>query len=85
MSNLIDELKRDETVKRYIYLRTIIESNEEYLSVLKSKLSLNEAKKSNYYIEDVIDEYIEIEKMVKNDLEMVASIISSNININFLA
>lgn len=85
MNNLIEELRKDEVVKRYIYLRNIIESNETYMELLKSDLSLNKAKTSNFYAYSVIEEYIEIEKMVKNDLEMIAQIISSNININFLA
>ena len=84
MNNLIEELRKDEVVKRYIYLRNIIESNETYMELLKSDLSLNKAKTSNFYAYSVIEEYIEIEKMVKNDLEMIAQIISSNININFL-
>ena len=85
LNKLIDEIRKDETVKRYLYLRNIIESNDTYLELLKSDLSLNKAKTSNFYSYSVIEEYIEIEKMVKNDLEMIAEIINSNININFLA
>ena len=85
LNKLIDEIRKDETVKRYLYLRNIIESNDTYLELLKSDLSLNKAKTSNFYAYSVIEEYIEIEKMVKNDLEMIAEIINSNININFLA
>ena len=84
MNKIIDELKKDEVVKRYIYLRNIIESNNKYLSILKSDLSLNEAKTSNSYDESIVYEYLECEKMVKNDIEMICGIINTGLNINFL-
>ena len=85
MSKLIEELKADPTVKRYLYLRSIIASNEEYMAIVKSDLSLNKAKISNFDGMDVINEYIEVEKMVKSDLDLISSIINTEININFLA
>lgn len=85
LSKLIEELKADPTVKRYLYLRSIIASNEEYMAIVKSDLSLNKAKISNFDGMDVINEYIEVEKMVKSDLDLISSIINTEININFLA
>jgi len=84
LNKLISAIKTDEVVKRYLYLRSIIESNKEYLDILKSDLSLNKAKISSFNMESVINEYIEVEKMVKNDLEMISSIINSELDINFL-
>ena len=84
MNKLVSAIKADETVKYYLYLRSIIESNKEYSDILKSDLSLNKAKISNSSIENVINEYIEVEKMVKNDLEMICNIINSELDINFL-
>ena len=84
MNKLIDELKNDTVVKRYIYLRNIIESNGKYLDILKSDLSLNKAKTSNSYDESIINEYLECEKMVKNDIDLISSIINTGLNINFL-
>ena len=84
LNKLVCAIKADETVKYYLYLRSIIESNKEYSDILKSDLSLNKAKISNSSIENVINEYIEVEKMVKNDLEMICNIINSELDINFL-
>ena len=84
LNKLISAIKADETVKRYLYLRGIIESNKEYLDIIKSDLSLNKAKISNFDMENIINEYIEVEKMVKNDLEMISLIINSELDINFL-
>lgn len=84
MNKLIDELRKDTVVKRYIYLRNIIESNDKYLKLLKSDLSLNEAKISNSYEESIVNEYLECEKMVKNDIDLISSIINTGLNINFL-
>ena len=84
MNKLIDEIKNDTVVKRYIYLRNVIESNSKYLDLLKSDLSLNGAKTSNSYDESIINEYLECEKMVKNDIEMICGIINTGLNINFL-
>ncbi|MCR5461886.1 MAG: hypothetical protein K6E87_02345 [bacterium] len=84
MNKLIDELRKDTVVKRYIYLRNIIDSNDKYLKLLKSDLSLNEAKTSNSYEESIVNEYLECEKMVKNDIDLISSIINTGLNINFL-
>ena len=84
MSNIINALKADETVKKYIELRTKIMENDEYMAILKSDLSLNKAKIDNSPMEMVINEYIELEKMVRSDLEMISIIINNEININFL-
>ena len=82
MSNIINALKADETVKKYIELRTKIMENDEYMAILKSDLSLNKAKIDNSPMEMVINEYIELEKMVRSDLEMI-SIIINNHSIKF--
>ena len=58
--------------------------NDEYMAILKSDLSLNKAKIDNSPMEMVINEYIELEKMVRSDLEMISIIINNEININFL-
>jgi len=84
LSNIINALKADETVKKYIELRTKIMENDEYMAILKSDLSLNKAKIDNSPMEMVINEYIELEKMVRSDLEMISIIINNEININFL-
>jgi hypothetical protein len=84
LSKLVDALKEDETVKRYIYLRSVLMSNDEYKELLKSKLSLNDANIASFDIENLINEYSEVEKDVKNDLEMIGNIINDEININFL-
>lgn len=84
MNSIISALKADETVKKYIELRTKIMGNDEYMAILKSDLSLNKAKIDNYPMAIVIDEYIELEKMVRSDLEMISIIINNEININFL-
>ena len=55
------------------------------MAIVKSDLSLNKAKISNFDGMDVINEYIEVEKMVKSDLDLISSIINTEININFLA
>lgn len=81
---IIDELKRDETVKRYIELRKIITSNSTYLSSLKNELSLNNAKIDNLALNNLINEYLELKTMVKNDLEMICNIINDELNVNFL-
>lgn len=78
-------LKEDATVKRYIELRNIILANEELSRIVKSELSLNDAKIKSLDLENIVLEYFEIEKMVKNDLEMISTIINGEININFLA
>ena len=84
MSNLVKILKDDSTVKRYIELRNIILANKELSTIIMSDLSLNKAKIDNFEYENIIDEYSELEKMVKNDLEMISTIINGEININFL-
>lgn len=84
MSNLVKILKNDSTVKRYIKLRNIILANNELSTIIMSDLSLNKAKIDNFEYESIIDEYSELEKMVKNDLEMISTIINGEININFL-
>ena len=85
LNKIVELLKEDVTVKRYIELRNIILANEELKALLKSDLSLNEAKISSLDGADIIFEYNELEKMVKNDLEMISTIINGEININFLA
>ena len=85
MNKIVELLKEDVTVKRYIELRNIILANEELKALLKSDLSLNKAKISSLDGADIIFEYNELEKMVKNDLEMISTIINGEININFLA
>jgi len=84
LSNLVKILKNDSTVKRYIELRNIILANNELSTIIMSDLSLNKAKIDNFEYESIIDEYSELEKMVKNDLEMISTIINGEININFL-
>lgn len=84
MNKIVELLKEDVTVKRYIELRNIILANEELKELLKSDLSLNKAKISSLDGADIIFEYNELEKMVKNDLEMISTIINGEININFL-
>ena len=85
LNKIVELLKEDVTVKRYIELRNIILANEELKALLKSDLSLNKAKISSLDGADIIFEYNELEKMVKNDLEMISTIINGEININFLA
>lgn len=84
LNKIVELLKEDVTVKRYIELRNIILANEELKALLKSDLSLNKAKISSLDGADIIFEYNELEKMVKNDLEMISTIINGEININFL-
>ena len=84
MNKIVEVLKQDATVKRYIELRRIIESNDSYIELAKTDLSLNKAKIDNFYLENVINEYQELEKTVKNDLSMISNIINEAININFL-
>jgi len=79
------ELKNAKEVKRYIELRRIITSNSKYLRLSKTELSLNEAKIENLSLYEMINEYKELEKMIKEDLEMIGSIINEAIDINFLA
>lgn len=85
MTKLVELLKEDATVKRYIELRNIILANEDLKALVKSDLSLNEAKIKSLDGADIILEYNELEKMIKNDLEMISTIINGEININFLA
>ena len=85
LSKIVELLKEDVTVKRYIELRNIILANEDLKALVKSDLSLNEAKIKSLDGIDIIIEYNELEKMVKNDLEMISTIINGEININFLA
>lgn len=84
MNKIVLTLLEDKTVKRYIELRKIIESNDEYINLAKTDLSLNKAKIDNFYIENVINEYQELEKLLQNDLQMISNIINEAININFL-
>ena len=77
------ELKKDDNVKRYIELRKIILSNSEYIKLSKTDLSLNKANISNFSLINVINEYQELEIMIKNDLSMISSIINDAIDINF--
>ena len=84
MNKIALELAKDNNVKRYIELRNIIKSNDKYLSLLKSDLSLNKANIENNYMVDVILEYKELENIVKSDLSMIGDIINEAININFL-
>ena len=84
MNKIVSLLKEDVTVKRYIELRNIILANEELSRLVKSDLSLNEAKIDSFDLKDIVLEYFEIGKMVKNDLEMISTIINEAININFL-
>ena len=84
LNKIVEVLKQDATVKRYIELRRIIESNDSYIELAKTDLSLNKAKIDNFYLENVINEYQELEKTVKNDLSMISNIINEAININFL-
>ena len=84
LNKIVSLLKEDVTVKRYIELRNIILANEELSRLVKSDLSLNEAKIDSFDLKDIVLEYFEIEKMVKNDLEMISTIINEAININFL-
>ena len=84
LNKIVEVLKQDATVKRYIELRRIIESNDSYIELAKTDLSLNKAKIDNFYLENVINEYQELEKAVKNDLSMISNIINEAININFL-
>ena len=85
MNKIALELKKDSTVKRYIELRKIILSNEEYIKLSKTDLSLNKANISNLSLENLINEYQELEIMIKNDLSMISNIINEAININFLS
>ena len=85
MNKIALELKNSKEVKRYIELRKIITSNSDYLKLSKAELSLNEAKIENISVYEVINEYKELEKMIKDDLEMIGSIINEAIDINFLA
>jgi hypothetical protein len=84
LNKIVSLLKEDVTVKRYIELRNIILANEELSRLVKSDLSLNEAKIDSFDLKDIVLEYFEIEKIVKNDLEMISTIINEAININFL-
>lgn len=84
MNKIVLTLLEDKTVKRYIELRKIIESNDEYINLAKTDLSLNKAKIDNFYIENVINEYQELKKLLQNDLQMISNIINEAININFL-
>ena len=84
MNKIVDALKRDAIVKRYIELRKFILSNDSYTELAKTDLSLNKAKIDNFYLENIINEYQELEKVVQNDLSMISNIINEAININFL-
>ena len=84
MNKIALELKNDSVVKRYIELRKIITSNSEYIKLSKTDLSLSKANISNLSLENVINEYQELEIMIKNDLSLISSIINEAININFL-
>ena len=85
MNKIALALKNDDIVKRYIELRKIIMSNDSYIELAKTDLSLNKAKIDNFYLENVINEYQELEKAVQNDLSMISNIINEAININFLS
>ena len=78
------ELKNDSNVKRYIELRKIITSNEDYIKLSKTDLSLNKANIDNLSLENIINEYQELEIIIKNDLSMISNIINEAINVNFL-
>lgn len=84
MNKIVEVLINDKVVNRYIELRKIILSNEEYYSLVKTDLSLNKAKIDNFYIENIINEYQELEKVIQNDLSLIGHIINEAININFL-
>ncbi|MCR5308440.1 MAG: hypothetical protein K6E24_05550 [bacterium] len=83
MNRIAIELKNNDIVKRYIELRKIILSNDEYIKLSKTDLSLSEAKIDNFPLIEMIYEYQELEKLVKNDLSMISNIINEAININF--
>ena len=85
MNKIALELKNTKEVKRYIELRRIITSNSEYLRLSKNELSLNEAKTENLLAIELINEYKELEKLIKDDLEMIGTIINGAIDINFLS
>ncbi len=83
LNRIAIELKNNDIVKRYIELRKIILSNDEYIKLSKTDLSLSEAKIDNFSLIEMIYEYQELEKLVKNDLSMISNIINEAININF--
>ena len=83
LNRIAIELKNNDIVKRYIELRKIILSNDEYIKLSKTDLSLSEAKIDNFSLVEMIYEYQELEKLVKNDLSMISNIINEAININF--
>ncbi|MBP5445856.1 MAG: hypothetical protein J6Y28_06770 [Acholeplasmatales bacterium] len=85
MSKIASILSNDEIVRRYIELRRIITSNDEYMALLKSELSLNNANIESFEAVNIINEYLELEKIIKNDLDMISNIINDGINVNFLA
>ena len=84
MNKIVEVLKEDSAVKRYIELRRLILSNDRYTELAKTDLSLNKAKIDNFCLENVINEYQELEKAIQNDLSMISNIINEAININFL-
>ena len=84
MNKIALELEKDSNVKRYIELRKIILSNDEYIKLSKTDLSLNKANISNLSLINLINEYQEREILIKNDLSMIGDMINSAININFL-
>ncbi len=83
MNKIALELKNDSNVKRYIELRKIILSNDEYIKLSKTDLSLSKANIDNFSLENIINEYQELEIIIKNDLSMISNIINEAININF--
>lgn len=83
LNRIAIELKNNDIVKRYIELRKIILSNDEYIKLSKTDLSLSEAKIDNFSLIEMIYEYQELEKLVKNDLSMISNIINEALNINF--
>lgn len=85
LSKIASILSNDEIVRRYIELRRIITSNDEYMALLKSELSLNNANIESFEAVNIINEYLELEKIIKNDLDMISNIINDGINVNFLA
>lgn len=83
MDSLIEAFKNDDCVKRFISLRKFISENPICYQELKDKLSHNKAKCTEMKYEIIIEEYLELRTQIKNDLEIIKSVLENGINEDF--
>lgn len=83
MNSLIDTFKNDSSVKRFVVLRQFILKNQKCYEELKNKLSRNRAECMEMKYEIIIDEYLDLRQQLKNDLQIIKSILENGINEDF--